>query len=174
MCMKFVNAVISCYESVSTTDTKSIQSFNAPIDVITCSNLDVSTPIVTNLFMVTHISVRGTLKEADIPQNILCKDGSIDVILRLTKCDADESKRLYVDLDKFTINLAEERQKGNIKHACFDYYNHVHVSNITEFQLPAGTGNYVLKVLMCESGTDAFSIQSMSGLKFKIKEDNCE
>ena len=167
MCMKYVNATISCYESIDLTNESAVKSFNNPIDVIDC---DVNN-IISNLSMVTQISIRDTLKEAEFNNNILHQNGAIDIIIRLTKCDADENKRLYVDLDSFTVDLAQERKNGNVKKACFDYFNLTRITKIDEVHLPSERGYYVLKVLVSKSGQNNFSIQSMSSLRVKTENE---
>jgi len=89
---------------------------------------------------------------------------TIDFIIRLTKCNKLEEKRLGFDLDCFSINLKEMARCGQIENACFDFMNYTRITNIDQLDLPGESGKYVIKVLVKNSEDQTYTIQLMISL----------
>ena len=161
MCMKYVNATVGCYKSVIEVN-KKLVSYNFPFDTI---DVEDKKPAICDFQIVTQISIRGTLNEREKQSNPIEKKKKLEFVLRITKCDADESKRQGSDLDRFVIDLEKEK----IQMACFGFYNYNRITYVNHLKLPYGTGKYVIKVLVKEVGQsdDDFSIQSMYALTIK-------
>lgn len=160
--MKYVNITTGCYNSITKLEDK-IVSFNTPI-VSLSSKDDVEGNVIGGFFVVTQLSFLGTDKPEMKKENLLELRETVDIIIRLTKCDPDPQKRICFDLDEFTINFREEEKKGNIKTACFDFFNQTRITEVKKLTLPAKTGNYVLKVLIKKTSDpiEKTSIQSMN------------
>lgn len=163
MCMKYVNAAVSCYQAVTMLD-NSIVSISCPFDKITVdSNEDFIS--IGNFFVITHINLLGTNDEENKQYSVLETGENLAVIVRLTKCDIDENNQRYIDLDNFTIDLQDNENRKNIHKACFSYFNYKRVTKIEPIKLPLGTGTYVIKVLVKKASQEEnYTIQSMSHL----------
>lgn len=162
MCMKYVNATTGCYNSITKLE-DNIVSFNTPLNTLIAKETPDGT-IIGDFFVVTHLNFLGTDNEKNKMKNILESRESVNIIIRLTKCDQDPKKRLGFDLDTFTIDFKEEDEKGRIDTACFDYYNHIRITDVKKLSLPEKTGNYVLKVLIkkVSDSEEKTTIQAMS------------
>ena len=158
MCMKYVNATVCCYKSIIDVN-KKIVSYNLPFDTIDAED---KRPAICDFQIVTQISIRGTLNEHEIPYNPIEQKKKLEFVVRITKCDADESKRQGADLDRFVVDLEKEK----IQMACFGFLNYNQITYVNRLKLPYGLGKYVIKVLVKESGKsdDDLSIQSMYGI----------
>ncbi len=159
MCMKYVNATAACYKSILM-ENKSIMSLNAPFNEIQSVD-SVGIPCI-DFFVATQIDFLGTNKEEHKKESPLEQKKKIDFIIRLTKCDSEEVNRICSDLDSFSIDLAEMNEKEQVSVACFGFVNYMRMTKVEKLPLPAGTGKYVLKILIKESESDEYTIQSMS------------
>uniref|UniRef100_UPI0040575765 hypothetical protein n=1 Tax=Agathobacter sp. TaxID=2021311 RepID=UPI0040575765 len=157
--MKYLNATVSCYKSITTEQTN-IVSFNAPFNSIKAQNNDTSLQI-NDFSIVTQINFVGTNNDARKKDNPLEQQATIDFIIRLTKCS--KTPQGY-DLDSFSINLKEMYEQHQVEHACFDFLNYTRITNINQILLQEGTGRYVIKILVKKSTEKEFSIQSISQL----------
>lgn len=165
MCMKYVNANVACFDGVIYNG-DSLISYNTPFNVM-CAKEKSGKIYVASFKVVTQICFRGTNDEAHKANNVLEQNKTIDICIRLTKCDRDPSKQLYLDLDKFSINLDGTNPKRET--ACFDFLNYTRVTNVPEIELAAGYGKYVIKVLIKESTDEAYFVQSLTSLKITDK-----
>lgn len=162
MCMRFVNAATICYKNVII-ENSNIVSFDAPFSSIQSTNSGHS-KVIGNFSMVTKIDFLGTENQEHKSQNPLEMKKKIDFIIRLTKCDYLEENRIGYDIDKFTIDLNDMYEKGQVDTACFDYFNYTRITNIEKLDLPGGAGKYVIKILIKNSEDSEYSIQSMTKL----------
>lgn len=158
MCMKYVNATVSCYDSIEKVNNK-VLSLNLPFSTIDVEDKD---PSICSFIVTTAISIRGTNNESERANNPIESNTNLDFVIRLTKCDSDINKRRYIDLDRFTIDL----QDVKVSQACFRFVNYSRVTEVERLKLPEGLGKYVIKVLVkkSEDSDDKFSIQSMYGI----------
>lgn len=161
MCMKYINTTAMCFKSVSMENDKII-SYNAPFKSIKSSdNGGIS---VDAFSIVTQIDFLGTNNETHKYENPLEQKQHIDFIIRLTKCDKDEEKRIGLDLDLFSIDLEDMYEKNQVDMACFGFLNYTRITNVNKLSLPGGIGKYVIKVLVKDSNTNEYAIQSMTSL----------
>lgn len=166
MCMKYINANICCYKSI-TKASGNLVSLNAPFDTISvCDANNNNEKVIGSFYINTQINILGTSKLEKMNDNILYRRGTLEVVIRLTKCDKDENKRICCDLDSFEIDLS--KNEDEILKACFEYFNYTRITNVKSLVLPGGTGDYVIKVLVKEASDKEFTIQSMS--YFCVKE----
>lgn len=163
MCMKYVNATITCFKSVII-DNNKIISFNAPFESIKSTESE-NILTVDDFALVTQIDFLGTNNPMHIPDNPLEQKQQLDFIIRLTKCDKlDEEKRIGNDLDSFSIDLDDMYNKNQVNLACFGFLNYTRITNIKKLDLPGGTGKYVLKLLIKDSRESEYTIQTMTKL----------
>ena len=162
MCMKYVNTTATCYKSV-VVENNAIVAFNAPFDAIKASSEN-DTLYIDDFSIVTQIDFLGTNTNEHKIENPLEQNKVVDFIVRLTKCNKDDDKRIGSDLDKFSVDLGEMREKNLVTTACFDFLNYTRVTNVNRLELPGGPGRYVLKVLIKMSEDEEYTIQSMTSL----------
>ena len=162
MCKKYINATAACFKSVTIENDKII-SFNAPFNSIQ-STTNAGLLAVDNFSVITQIDFLGTNDKTHANLNPLVQRKTIDFIIRLTKCNKSEEKRLGFDLDNFSIDLEEMSKRGQIENACFDFMNYTRITNIDQLDLPGGAGKYVIKVLVKDSEEPTYTIQSMTSL----------
>lgn len=162
MCMKYINATATFFKSITIENNKII-SFNAPFSSIKSTD-EKSGLSIDDFAIVTQVDFLGTNNPSHVVENPLEQKKMIDFVIRLTKCDKLEEKRIGFDLDSFTINLAEMYEKEQVDLACFGFLNYTRITNVDHLDLPGGTGKYVVKVLAKDSGGKEYSIQSMTKL----------
>lgn len=163
MCMKYVNSTVECYTSMASNSSGSV-SYSNLFNRIHASVRQNGNMEVGGFIVVTRINILGTAHKEHENANILMQRGTLDVIIRLTKCSPDESKQLCIDLDSFSLDLKKEDKEKHIDHACFDYFNYTRITDIKDFDLDAGLGKYVIKVLMKKHEDSDYTIQTMSSL----------
>lgn len=161
MCMKYVNATVECYTDVPV-DNQLPLSFNRPFNGIYASLRQDGTKEIGGFNIVTRISLLGTAEEEHKKINLLEMRGTLDVIVRLTKCSKNEAEQLCVDLDSFSIDTKSLENK--IDRACYDFMNFTRITDVRDFTLDAGTGSYVIKILVKASTEKKYTIQSMTKL----------
>lgn len=162
MCMKYVNATATCFKLV-TMDNNKIIAYNAPFNSI--KSIEENNVLsLDNFSIVTQIDFLGTSSPEHKIDNPLETKKNVDFIIRLTKCDHIEENRLGRDLDCFSINLKEMYEKHQVDKACFDFFSYTRITNVDNLDLPRGTGKYVIKVLIKDSESTEYSIQSMTKL----------
>ena len=159
MCMKYVNASVRCYKSITSAE-NNVMSYNIPFTSIRHDNIGAQVAI-TKFVIVTNIDFLGTNNEEHKTENPLESRDTLDVIIRLTKCTNDDSKRIGYDLDCFSIDLAEIYEADQVNKACFDFLNYTRTTNIDQIELPGGLGKYVIKILIKNSKEEKYTIQSM-------------
>lgn len=162
MCKKYINATTSCYKSTTILN-NAIHSMNAPFRSIKSRSED-NTLCIDDFVVLTEISFIGTKNKENEFDNPLEQDKKVDFIIRLTKCDKEFENRIGLDLDKFTIDLKEIREKNQVNKACFDFYNYTRIINTGIIKLQGGTGKYVIKVLVKYAEDNDYSIQSIAPL----------
>lgn len=157
MCMKYVNVNTTCYKTVSTVD-KKVVSFIAPLRSVD-SHVDEQGNRYTDDFtIVTQIGFVGTNSEEHKADSVLCSRETVDIIIRLTKRTKNEEHRLGGDLDCFSIDL----NTASLEEACFEYYNYTRITDVSNLKLPAGSGAYVIKVLIKRHQESKYSVQSIA------------
>ena len=162
MCIKYVNATVRLYENVELTPTNEPIVFANPFNGLIATSSDDMKYSVGNFSIVTRICIIGTASEENKKNNILHNKGCLDVLVRLTKCDMDESKRLAVDVDKFEIDIANSQDL--CEHACFPFLNFTRITKVPLIGI-AELGNYIVKILIKERQSKKYTIQSMYQLK---------
>lgn len=162
MCMKYVNASARCYKSITTVE-NSVMSYDIPFISIMHDN-DVTGVAISKFAIVTSIDFLGTNSEEHKCKNPLESKKTLDFIIRLTKCSADDSKRIGYDLERFSINLAEMYEMDQVNKACFDFLNYTRTTKIDKLELPGGVGKYTIKILVKDSEEKDYTIQAMSQL----------
>ncbi|GEM_PF-4979574 len=162
MCMKYVNASVRFYKSVTVVD-NNVMSYDIPFISIRHDNDEMG--IVINKFsIITSIDFLGTNNEKHKNENPLESRKTLNFIVRLTKCSNDESKRIGYDLDCFSINLEEMYETDQVGKACFDFLNYTRTTKVDKLELPGGVGKYVVKVLIKDSEEKEYTIQTMTQL----------
>lgn len=172
MCMKYLNATLSCYKSVVMVD-NSVTSLNWPFDKISANINEDGNFFIEDFFVVTQINLLGTQKEDKKQYSTLEKRENLEVKIRLTKCDKDENNQRYIDLDCFVIDFNNEENKKNIHTACFDYFNYKRITTVHSIELPLGTGTYVIKVIVKEASQKKETVQSMNYLYVSDESPRC-
>lgn len=162
MCKKYVNASARCYKSITSVD-NNVMSYDIPFMSIRHDDNE-NMVVISRFSIVTNIDFLGTNNETHKKDNPLESGRTLEFVIRLTKCNSDENKRIGYDLDSFSINLAEMRETGQLGKACFGFLNYTRTTNVDELELPGGTGKYVIKVLIKDSEEDDYTIQAMSQL----------
>ena len=170
MCKKYINATINCYKSLIKNN-DSIVAYSIPFNQIESIRIKESEKTketenievcIKDFYIVTDINILGTNdKTADNPLN---KKQTLDVIVRITKCDKIPENQIGKDLASFSISTKDLYEQNQINTACFDFANCKQVITIKELPLPAGTGKYVIKVLIKLSTETDYTIQSMMQL----------
>ena len=163
MCMKYINTTVTCFKSINIENNKII-SFNAPFNNIKSTSDDKGKLLVDDFSVVTQIDFLGTNNFERKSENPLEQKKTIDFVIRLTKCNKDLEKRIGVDLDAFSINLNDMHEKKQVDFACFGFLNYTRITNVTQLDLQGGTGGYVIKVLVKDSESSDYTIQSMTKL----------
>lgn len=173
MCMKYINAITTPYASAIVVD-GAIVSLHAPLQVVRGVVLEDGQYYLSGFDVVTDLTFLGTAKEENYISNPVMNGDTIDIILRLTRCAVDIEERYYIDLDRFSVDLTKIRESGQMKHACFDYYNHTQVTKVPgkTIKLPVDKegralfGLYALKVIVEQrGGEDKGTVQTISPLK---------
>lgn len=162
MCMKYINTTAVCYKSLQI-ENNQIVSFNGPFDAIKALNEDKGYA-TDDFVVVTQLDFIGTNNPEKVCENPLEQGEKLDFVIRLTKCSRSEGNRLCLDLDKFSIDLADMREKNQIEMACFGFLNYTRMTQIDKIRLPLGTGKYVIKVLVKKAQESDYQIQAMTGL----------
>ena len=95
------------------------------------------------------------------------KREKLEVKLRLTKCTKDETERLSIDLDDFTIDT--KNSNDIITDACVPYLNYKRITHIGSITLDINNpkGSYVIKVLVKTSSDAKYTVQSIQHLQIK-------
>lgn len=173
MCMKYVNAITRCYNSISQNDKGQILSFNNPFDTIS-GYFESGHTFIRNFFIQIELTIMGTANEANKSENPISRRDVLHFTIRLTKCDSEPKKRLGIDIDKFDVNIGELEDKGLLSKACYPFYTCMRVINVKEIEFPTfDNGKYVLKILVrTTDNPEDDTIQSMSELKVLRDEAN--
>ena len=161
MCMRYVNAVTTCYSSMNTSN-DNILSFNMPVNGVDVKDRDV--PQIDKLIVLCQFNFLGTSDPQKKEFSVLENKDKIDIVIRLTKCSKDPSQRLGYDLDSFSLDFNKIYQENQQQTACFDFYDYMRIINVTNLPLPHGTGKYVIKTLIKKSNEPNYTIQSMTNL----------
>ena len=162
MCMKYVNAIATCFSFIEKEN--GVLTLVAPFDGIKAEENEKKEPFLKEFSIQTQIDIRGTATEERKKENPLESGVTLDFIIRLTKCSPDTSQQMGYDLDTFSLNLDEKKKNNEISRACFDFLTYSRNTKITNFKLPHGRGNYVIKILIKKSQDSDYTIQSMTKL----------
>lgn len=165
MCMKYVNTIANCYESIELNANNQIVKYINPFDCI-YAKADGNRLYIGPFVIGTTINILGTSDEEKKKENPLEQNIKLDFKIRLTKCDPNETNRACLDLETIEIDLSN----NDAKHmACFSYATYNMANQISRLYLDdtAGKGKYVIKVLVKrhDEPDDKYSIQSMTKLE---------
>ncbi len=184
MCMKYLNAITTPYARiVLDDDVRTILALQAPLHTLYCSLDDKGRARVQAFDVLTELSFLGTSKEENKAINPVSKKAVFDVTLRLTRCDADPQKRVFVDLDHFVADLSQPDNDSGHKYACFDYAIRTRITRLKDQMviLPPGEdckpayGAYVLKVIVQEQGVESsLTVQGIASLKIIPRPSNSD
>ena len=158
MCMKYLNVTSNFYKSIIEENNRYL-SFNVPFVSIEAKEENNSL-FIEHFSILTNFNFLGTNNEKQKKENVLVNREPISVLIMLTKCSKNPENRLGSPLDEFKI----EFENDNIEQACFEFYNTSRITNVDKIDLPAGRGNYVIKVLVKRCSSDDYTIQYMSKL----------
>ena len=159
MCIKNINTNICCYKNVTTVNDNAVV-YSQPISRIKVRK-DSNDKLFTGPFVIAvQISMLGTDNASEKTNNVVEKRARIDFKIRITKINKDPAKRLSLDLDDFSIDLNNEV----LQQSCYEFYNQTQVVQVNDLFLQGGAGQYVIKVLVKESDSDKWIVQSMSML----------
>lgn len=168
MCMKYINAIVTPYKSVDLTPTKEILSLAAPLRTVKASVVE-GQAVLEDFSIVTDISFLGTTEDKHKDENPVVRGETINFAIRLTKCARDPEKRIYVDLDRFSVDLSAAKKENLADQACFDFYSYTRVTEMTEVlrHIPtidgkALIGKYVLKLVIVTEKEEI--VQSITAL----------
>ena len=164
MCDKYINATVCLYKSVDLSAENDPLAFNRPFDGVITVQAENGTERIGSFVVVTQLCLIGTITEEHHAENILHSKGHLDVLIRLTKCDKEESNRLAIDIDRFDIDIANSPEL--LQQACFPFLNYTRITKVQPLDLIAGSGSYVIKVLIKrhEEPENQFMIQAMRQL----------
>lgn len=165
MCMKYVNAAIECFLSVREEKGCPIVFIN-PFDEILSNKKEDGKFYLPDFKLITNINIIGTADQIKQTDHILYRDGGkLDFIIRLTKCHRDINRRIYYDLDSFSLDIKSLRKSDQMDMACFDFVNYARKTNVLSFGLKEN-GPYVIKLLIKDEkqGDDEYSVQFMKRL----------
>ena len=162
MCMKYLDANLMCYKSISRYDNK-ILSLNAPFNSISIVNENNNKKLIKDFSIFLQMNFLGTNNDSLKLSNPLVQKEKIDVLIRLTKCSKEPEERLGTDIDYFQIDLSSI----DTEIACFEYCNYSKVIDVDSIELPFGAGKYVIKILVKKEQEEKYTIQSMSTLIIK-------
>lgn len=157
MCMKYINANTTLYETVTVQNNIPL-AYERSFDTILASPSDRGYT-VPKFTIVTDLSILGTNNTAEQIDHVLYSKGILEVILRITKCDADPSKQVGTDVDHFKLDF----EKIIPDKACYPFYNYTRITRIQELDVPE-LGAYVVKTLIKTDSSENYSIQSMRRL----------
>jgi len=158
MCMKYINANVSFFESISI-ENNIVAKMERSFDTILATSNEKGEYIVSDFSLFTSLNVIGTNNPDEQKNHVLHQKGTLKVILRLTKCSTDVSKQLGADVDSFEFDFS----KITPDMACYPFYCFTRVTHMNGINVPE-LGAYVVKVLVKDDFTDDYTIQSMRRL----------
>ncbi len=168
MCKKYVNANLTCFESVVLENGVPL-AFRNPFDEISAKKSVGGVYQIGGFRILSNINILGTADLEKQKDHILYQEnGVLDFTIRLTKCDTDVNGRFYYDLDSFSLNIAELRENHQIDGACFDFVNYARITEVPNFTVDK-SGSYVIKLLIKENTEDKPTVQFIR--KFFVKAD---
>ena len=158
--MEYINANIELFESTKQTSKGKLHFIN-PINTLKAG---INTKHIGNFSIVSYITLLGSKNQK--ANNIIDKQGCLDVCIRLTKLKTPNSDEITYDLDKFTIDTVD---KTNIIHkdATVHYMNYKRITEVDKITVYQPKGSYVIKVLVKESTTEKYELQSITSLEVK-------
>lgn len=168
MCVQNVNATLSLFTDVKNMEIQGNQEFIRPFDIIVSKSIN-NNKYIGGFYIVVDINLLSTTNEHKKETNVVYNRAKIDILVRLTKISDDEEKRLSLDIDEFTIDASDDNLvKTN---ACVDYINYKKIkkidTNAIQLSPNAGTGKYVLKVLVKRPCDTEYQVQSIYGLRIE-------
>lgn len=166
MCVQNVNATISLFREVRQAEIQGAQEFVCPFDVILSNSIN-NKKHIGGFYIVTNITLLSTTNEKKKRTNVVYNKQKIDIIIRMTKSSTDKDKQLSLDIDEFTIDASD---KDIVKtNACVEYINYNKIkkigTNAIQLSPDAGTGDYILKVLVKRPCDEDFQVQSIYNLR---------
>lgn len=166
MCKKYVNANLTCFKSI-VMDNDVPLAFRNPFDEVSVEKCSNGMYTVDGFQILSNINILGTADEDKQKDHILYRpNGKLNFVIRLTKCDPDPNKRIYYDLDSFTVDITELRENHQVDGACFDFVNYARITNVPNFKVEK-FGSYVVKLLIKENTEQDYSVQFIKKLMIK-------
>lgn len=148
--MKYVNATIQLCASVKLDERGIVTSCSHPFDTLKVDRMENGELKAIDFHIITRLNLMETKKEDPPEANLLReinRGKNYEVLIRITKCDANPENRLSIDLGK--LQLTKESLSGHIvTSACCDFVNMVYVTSVKNLDLTLGTGTYVIKVVI--------------------------
>lgn len=164
MCMKYVNAITTCYMSVDKDKDNNVISFNNPFIGVFGEKFEEnnSTRYKLNKFYIClNATFLGTSDNEKIQESVLSSLDTIEVVIRLTKLSKQVEERDYIDLEKFTLNFKDLAEAKQLDLACFDYYSLNKVIEVNDLTVPV-VGKYVIKVIIRRQSDSSETVQNVS------------
>lgn len=166
MCVQNVNATVSLFSDIRNVDIQGAQEFIRPFDIIVSKNVNGNT-YIGGFYIVIDITLLSTTNEGKKDTNVVYNSEKMDVLIRLTKPSKNEEKILSLDIDEFVIDASNESIVK--KNACVPYINFKKIkkinTNAIQLSPKAGTGDYVLKVLVKRFCDQDWNVQSIYNLR---------
>ena len=160
MCMKYVNAIIQCFNDKSS-GVFSVLNFSSIIESVSSEKKDDKYEI-GGFSVAAFINIRGT-RNTEIKDNPLNNGQTLNFRIRLTKLSEKPEEQLSYDLKDFTIDLSDS---DNLHEACFKYMERIEVVNIDKL-LVDKTGKYVLKLLVKDAASELYDVQMLHPIYVK-------
>lgn len=152
MCMKYVNANVQCFDSVTNNIFNLGRTgFSSILDSVKAKEKN-GKYYIGDFNIVTFLNIRGT-KGGDNLSNPVDAQKKLIFRVRLTKLDEDSEKQLSYDLKDFEVDLSKK-----VHQACFNYVERIEITNVGEICLDS-KGAYVIKILVKEENATLFDVQ---------------
>lgn len=105
-------------------------------------------PVLRPIQILMHVNIIGSNDGS--PSHMEAGEGRILFTLRLVKDSISESRRIGVELARYTMDLSQ--MDAAICGTSFHFINYMHIFDTSSFRLDPGYGKYQLKV--CASWLD--------------------
>lgn len=169
----YVNAIITPYAKVILDGkTGAILSLTGPLNTLRTIVGRDGNACLQRFDTITDMTFLGTVGGVWVKDNPICCGRTIDVIIRLTRCSDKPEERVYIDLDCFSVDLAQARRDGKLSQGSMEFYSICRLSHFPELsiRLPSSSdgptfGLYELKVIVQERDTATpLTVQGISAV----------
>ncbi len=164
MCLSNINAITKLFKQVIIQD--DVTKFEMPFDTIVAKTIN-DELYIENFYIVTDFNMLYTNNKEKATTNIVNNNGTLQVLLRISRLSKDDSKQLNLDLCKYDINLSDENIV--ISKACVPYVQYEKILKVGKLSLSpqAGLGDYVIKTLTRINDNDKWNIQNIIPLRIE-------